>query len=91
MTTDITRRVHVRRNRYGKPGQPWLVTCEYCAGDASFLAGLFGAGVKGWAADWATAQDFAVRHALAHEARRCPTCLHVPTGPLPEEATNARH
>lgn len=76
--------------------QPWFVSCLLCLGEqpgatdpGSWLA-LLAATMRplGWARDWASAQNFAVRHALAHEALRCPTCLHVPARSLtPEEAT----
>ena len=61
---------------------PWQVTCDYCAGDG-FL-GIFPA-LKGGARRWRAAMDYAVAHAREHEARRCPTCHHVPTGELPKE------
>jgi hypothetical protein len=87
-------KVHVRRNLYGKPDQPWLVTCELCAGDdgggfGSFLSAFMGAGVKGWAPTWQVAQDYAHRHAVRHEETRCPLCLHVPATPLVDERTSA--
>ncbi len=79
--------VRVMSNRYGRKDQPWLVTCALCAGSeeggllGSFMA-LGRAGVKGYARDWRTAQDYAARHALAHEQTRCTTCLHVPAEPI---------
>lgn len=83
-------RVQVRLNRWGADREvhPWLVTCEICAGGTDFFSGIFaGGGLKGWAATWRHAQDYADQHARAHEARRCPTCLHMPPGKLPQEAS----
>lgn len=84
--TRVRLRVRVERNRYGsdRDEHPWLVRCDYCAGGDWF--GLFTqAAIKGGARTWRVAMDYAVAHAREHEARRCPTCHHVPTGQLPKE------
>jgi hypothetical protein len=81
---EVFPKVRVQRHLL-KPGK-WLVTCQLCGGDLGFLAGFFGKGIKGFANDWQTAQEYAQRHAMAHEATRCATCLHIPARPLPEEA-----
>ncbi len=78
------KRVRVQANRFGpdRADRPWHVICEHCAGESLWF---FGVALKGWAPTWESAQRYADAHARAHEARRCPTCLHVPTGQLPEE------
>lgn len=78
-------KVRVMREPFAQ--RRWLVTCQLCGGDLGFLAGFFGNGVKGYANDWRTAQDYAQRHALAHEATRCGTCLHIPAEPINDQRT----
>lgn len=79
-------KVHVERNRYGKPEQPWIVRCDICSGGG--ILAMLGGTVLGWTSDWATAQDHAHAHAVEHEKTRCSTCLHMPAEKLAER-TNA--
>lgn len=82
--------IRVMRNPLPDSATPWLVLCGLCYG-GSELFGAFAAyisGPKWWAPNWRLAQDFAARHANAHEATRCTTCLHLPARQLsPEETT----
>lgn len=72
-----SQRIRVERNIIDHQGnRPWVVRCDYCAGEGSILRLL--TAPKGWAPTWRVAQDYAIRHAMAHEATRCATCLHVP-------------
>lgn len=72
--------VRVTRNPVKADTERWFVRCGYCKpGFMSWFAPI------AWAADWQIAQDWAVKHALAHEATRCTTCLHVPERVLVEE------
>lgn len=86
--------VRVFRDPYAKPERRWLVTCALCASsDAVGLFGLMlalpgGKGVKGYAPDWRTAQDYATKHALRHEVSRCPTCLHAPAEVIADVPAN---
>lgn len=90
LTTSGTNAVKVGRNRgQSRAVYPWLVTCQLCSGYPGFFGALW-ARVIGWSYDWQLAQEFAVRHARAHEATRCPSCLHLPERQLsPEEAASA--
>ena len=79
----MSRNVRVMRYPFGSAPRSWLVVCTLCSGRpldgfGGLLFALGGPGIKGAAADWQTAQDYADRHARAHEATRCPTCDHVP-------------
>lgn len=69
------------------PDHPWWVCCALCkpsmfslfvTDSASGPVGLIQ--VVGRAPDALTARKWAVRHAIDHELRRCPTCLHMPQG-----------
>lgn len=83
----MSQKVRVYRNilRTAQPDKPWMVGCDYCAGEGSPFGAYYGLGVKGWAPNWRTAIDYALRHACEHETTRCPTCLHVPAIPTPSE------
>jgi hypothetical protein len=87
-TFTITKVVR-NKNRDGAVSMPWLVYCAVCSGDDFFSALM--PKLLGWTRSWFLAYHHAREHALAHEARRCTTCLHLPTGPLPPTTPENHH
>lgn len=81
-----TRRVRVTHANPFDPQRyefPWRVSCDWCAGDYTFLGPFatiagYGTGVKGGTASWSYAMAYALDHAERHRATQCPTCLHIP-------------
>lgn len=89
LTTSGSNAVKVGRNRGpSRAAYPWLVTCQLCSSHTGFFGALW-AKIIGWSFEWPLAIEFAARHAAAHEATRCTSCLHLPERELsPEEAAS---